>query len=113
MSARDALFQHSRIPRQVDVDDGIRCLEVEPRRTRVRCQEQPAARITLKLVYQLLALLLRDGSVQPHVVELNRLICRSIKVSIVVHSEKRTILRASSAASSSNNSSSLSSLLQS
>jgi hypothetical protein len=69
MSAGDPLLQYGRIPGQIDIDHGIRCLEVEPRRACVRREEHPACRIALELVDQLLALLLRNGSVEPHVVE--------------------------------------------
>jgi len=59
----DALLKNGRIPRQIDIDYGIRRLEVEPRRARVGGEEHATGRIVLKLVHQLLPLFLRDGSV--------------------------------------------------
>ena len=70
MGARDALFQHGRIPGQIDVDDRVRRLKVEPGGTGVGREEQAAGRIVLKLVHQLLPLFLRHRAVEPDEIEL-------------------------------------------
>ena len=58
MGSSDTLFENGRIPRQIDVDDGIRGLKVEPRRARVGREEHAAGRVALKLVHELLTSLL-------------------------------------------------------
>src|SRR5262245_66040869 len=73
MSPCYALFEDCRIPRQIDVDNGVCCLQVEPGRACVGREEYAACRVTLKLVHQLLPLALWDGSVQPDAIELQSL----------------------------------------
>src|SRR5215470_7925259 len=70
MSPGNSLFENCRIPRQIDVDDGVCCLQVEPRRACIGREEYAASRVALKLVHQLLPLALWDGSVQPDGIEL-------------------------------------------
>ena len=66
----DALFEHRRVPRQIDVDHRVGRLKIQARRAGVGGDEQPAARIVLETVDQLLPLLLRHRAVQPHVIQL-------------------------------------------
>ncbi len=64
MGAGDALFQHRRVPRQVDVDHGIRGLKVQAGGAGVGGEEHRAIGAFLESVHQRLPLCLRHLAVE-------------------------------------------------
>jgi len=70
MRPADALFEHRGIPRQIDVDHRVGRLKIQAGRTGVGRDEQPALRIGLEAVDDLLAFLLRHRAVEPDEVDL-------------------------------------------
>src|SRR5439155_14036734 len=70
MGPRDPLLEYGGIPGQVDVDDRVGRLQIQPRAPRVRRQEETRPRVRLEARDDLGALLLGHAPVEAYEVEL-------------------------------------------
>ncbi len=67
MRPADALFEHCRVPGEIDIHHGIGCLKVQTGRTGVCGKKEPAGGIRIELLYKSAPLCLRDTAVETNV----------------------------------------------